>query len=155
MGGFYSSDKRIMSWISSWIDRGSSPHCRGVLAAQLRLIRKKHGTPLARGYRDHMLWIGTYPTRQTYPPKELLAGRKCLVDKDLRAIRPADPRCRGVLPNVSCQGGILHKRGVYLCGQQILCQSVRKTEKIVSNSLDIKIPKLLLTTKDCFGIMSI
>lgn len=63
MGGFYSSDKRIMGWIGGWIDRGSSPHYRGVLAAQLRLIRKKHGTLLARGYRDHMLWVGSYPTR--------------------------------------------------------------------------------------------
>ena len=63
MGGFYSSDKRIMGWIGGWIDRGSSPHYRGVLAAQLRLIRKKHGTLLAREYRDHMLWIGSYPTR--------------------------------------------------------------------------------------------
>ena len=67
MGGFYSSDKRIMGWIDCWIKNGIDRHFtyvyRGMLAAQLRIIRKKHGTLLARGYRDHMLWIGSYPTR--------------------------------------------------------------------------------------------
>jgi hypothetical protein len=68
MGGFYSSDKRIMGWLAGWISIGCGlPHMRQYdrdrLASQLRLIRKKHSTPLAGRFRDHIMWIGSYPTK--------------------------------------------------------------------------------------------
>jgi len=66
MRSFYTTDKRIMNWLSVWISLGPSPMNRGVFAAQLRLIRKKHGTPLATKYRNHILYTGSYPARGVY-----------------------------------------------------------------------------------------
>ena len=63
MQGFYSSDARLNRWAGEWVQRGPSPQHRGTLASQLRLIRKRHGTPLARVYRDNLLWIGSYPPK--------------------------------------------------------------------------------------------
>lgn len=50
-------------WIGEWIQRDPSPIYRGTLAAQIRLIRKRHGTPHAREWRDHMVWMGSYPPK--------------------------------------------------------------------------------------------
>lgn len=50
-------------WIGEWVQRDPSPIYRPTLAAQLRLIRKRHGTPYAKEYRDHMVWMGSYPPK--------------------------------------------------------------------------------------------
>jgi len=50
-------------WIGQWISRGSHPAYRGELASQLRLIRKRHGTPQAREYRNHIDYLGSYPLK--------------------------------------------------------------------------------------------
>ena len=69
MTGFYSSDKRIMGWLHGWIVRGcSTPHLReaerAMLAAQLRIIRKRHGGMVAQAYNRHLTWIGSYPLKR-------------------------------------------------------------------------------------------
>lgn len=51
------------SWIGEWVRRGSHPQYRGELANQLRLIRKRHGTPYAREWIHHINWIGAYPLK--------------------------------------------------------------------------------------------
>lgn len=61
MGAFYIKDPRVMRWVGEWVQRG--PHGRSILAAQLRLIAKRHGLSVARAFRDHLLWIGSYPVR--------------------------------------------------------------------------------------------
>jgi hypothetical protein len=50
-------------WIGEWIARGSHPSYRKTLADQLRLIRKRHGSPYARGWRNHLDWLGSYPLK--------------------------------------------------------------------------------------------
>ena len=50
-------------WIGEWIQRGSHSSYRKVLADQLRLIRKRHGTPYAREWRNHLDWLGSYPLK--------------------------------------------------------------------------------------------
>lgn len=53
----------VNRWIGEWISRGSHPQYRGELANQLRLIRKRHGTPYAREWAQHIDWIGAYPLK--------------------------------------------------------------------------------------------
>jgi phospholipase C len=50
-------------WIGEWVRRGSHPSYRGELASQLRLIRKRHGTPYAREWVRRIDWIGSYPLK--------------------------------------------------------------------------------------------
>lgn len=50
-------------WIGEWVRRGSHPSYRKTLADQLRLIRKRHGTPCAREWVSHIDWIGAYPLK--------------------------------------------------------------------------------------------
>ena len=69
MTGFYSSDERVMRWLNGWIVRGcSTPHLReherGMLASQLRIIKRKHGSELAKSYNRHLTWVGSYPLKR-------------------------------------------------------------------------------------------
>jgi len=50
-------------WANEWSRRGSHPAYRGELAAQLRLIRKRHGTPQAREWLKYLDWLGSYPIK--------------------------------------------------------------------------------------------
>lgn len=50
-------------WIGEWVRRGSDSTYRAILADQLKLIRKRHGTPYAREWKDHIIWIGSYPLK--------------------------------------------------------------------------------------------
>lgn len=50
-------------WIGEWIRRGSHPSYRKVLADQLRLIRKRHGSPHAREWIKYLDWLGSYPLK--------------------------------------------------------------------------------------------
>jgi hypothetical protein len=58
---FYSSDKTINQWIGKWIQTG--PENRNTLANELRIIRRKYGTEIAKKYRNHIMWIGSYCTK--------------------------------------------------------------------------------------------
>ena len=55
-------------WIGEWIQRDPSPIYRGTLAAQLRLIRKRHGTPMRRGIVT--TWHGWVATPQSMGCKQ-------------------------------------------------------------------------------------
>ena len=50
-------------WIGEWISRGSHRAYRKTLADQLRLIRKRHGTPYAKEWVRYIDWIGSYPLK--------------------------------------------------------------------------------------------
>ncbi len=54
----------VNKWIGEWIRRGSHPAYRGELASQLRLIRKRHGTPHAKGWVRHLDYLGAYPLKR-------------------------------------------------------------------------------------------
>ena len=47
-----------VNWLHSHYDRK-----RHVLAQQLVLIRREHGSQEAREYRNYLLWLGCYPVR--------------------------------------------------------------------------------------------
>ena len=61
MGAFYLPSPRVMRWVGEWVQRG--PTGRPLLAAQLRLLRSRYGSTAARAFRDHLMWIGSYPLR--------------------------------------------------------------------------------------------
>jgi len=67
MYGFYSTDKRVQKWYHAWLIRGvhTAPQYRfanrGMLAAQLRIIRKKYGNLTAQQYSKQLTWVGAYP----------------------------------------------------------------------------------------------
>ena len=50
-------------WIGEWIQRGADVRYRCTLASQLQLIRKRHGSSYAKEYRDHLVWVGSYPLK--------------------------------------------------------------------------------------------
>lgn len=53
----------VNKWIGEWVVRGSHPAYRKTLADQLKLIRKRHGTPHAREWVKHLDWLGSYPLK--------------------------------------------------------------------------------------------
>ena len=65
--GMYRPARKVYGqWAIDWMYHGktrwSSP--RHHLAIQLTGIRKEHGTKEAREFRNYLLWIGVYPSRQ-------------------------------------------------------------------------------------------
>jgi len=69
----YSSDKRINHWLNQWKTHTMRPNAvfhpsvytqayRGMLAAQLRIIRKRHGITIARVFRDQISDISNLNT---------------------------------------------------------------------------------------------
>lgn len=61
MAAFFVADPRVMRWVGEWVQRG--PAGRSILAAQLRLLRSCHDRSVARAFRDHLVWVGSYPER--------------------------------------------------------------------------------------------
>lgn len=69
MAGFYVADRCVMRWVGEWIHRG--PTGRPMLADQLRFIRSQHGRSVARAFRDHLVWVGSYPERRAMYARRL------------------------------------------------------------------------------------
>jgi len=63
MGAFYVKDRQVMGWLHYWVLHGAPTTGRPLLADQLRRVRKRYGSGVARQYRDHLVWIGSYPVR--------------------------------------------------------------------------------------------
>lgn len=64
MRAFYIDDRRVMRWVREWVYRGSWHAGRPELAAQLRLLRKHYGNSVAAWFRNHLLWVGSYPVKR-------------------------------------------------------------------------------------------
>lgn len=63
-GNYAPASKLLDKWNIAWIYRSHAMRePRLTLATQLRHIRKNHGNPEAKEFRDHLLWIGVYPVK--------------------------------------------------------------------------------------------
>jgi len=64
MQAFYIDDRRVMRWVGEWANCGSWHAGRPKLAAQLRYIRTHYGNSVAAWFRNHLLWVGSYPVKR-------------------------------------------------------------------------------------------
>lgn len=62
------SEKRMTLWVQQWVRLRRSGHCvhRPVLTSQLRIIRERNGVTAALDFRDRILRIAAYPTRESF-----------------------------------------------------------------------------------------
>jgi len=64
MRAFYIDNPRVMRWVGQWVYRGPSHAGRSILASQLRLLRNQYNNSVAARYRNHLLWVGSYPVKR-------------------------------------------------------------------------------------------